>query len=77
METRPYNLTGWKKYLFLNIHLFAVRRGRRTLQNRCQFHKIFRADEGICPYKFAKNYSCLVGDATHITICTVFARLRK
>ena len=54
METRPYNLTGWKKYLFLIIHLFAVRRGRRTLQNRCQFHEIFRADEGICPYKLYK-----------------------
>ena len=24
-----------------------------------------RADEGICPYKFAKNYSCLVGDGAH------------
>ena len=27
--------------------------------------EILRADEGICPYKFAKNYSCLVGDGAH------------
>ena len=49
----------------LELILWEILRANRPYNAAVGVYVILRADEGICPYKFAKNYSCLVGDGAH------------